>query len=172
MLIEFLTERGDEDTLGEVTNFIFIIKPTWASVQAAAAVARAQRKVPADALKRSDVRWLSKSNNYLAAQTAEAVGSVSDEEQVRATAKALALSEGKRVLLIPLAIGSERHSAELAKQVLNLLPPDHPAGLILDASKLPLAHDALDQLGDVRTVEAVHWLIGSRIAGRPSVLEQ
>lgn len=172
VLVEFLTERGDEDALREVTDVIFTIKPTWASLQAAAAVARAKRKVPADALKRADIRWLSKSNYYLAAQTAEAVGSVSDKEQVRATAKALAVREGKRVLLIPLAIGSERQSTALAKEVLSLLPPDHPAGLILDASKLPLAHDALDQLGNVRTVEAVHWVIGSRIAGRPSVLER
>jgi hypothetical protein len=172
VLLSFLAERGDEDALREVINLIFTFKPTWASVQAASAIAQAKRKVPADALKRADLRWLGKSNYSLAAHTVEAVGSVADSTQILATAKALAVSEGRRVLLIPLAIGAERQSVDLANEVLSKLPPDHPAIQILDASKHPLPHDALDQLGNARTVEAVHWLLGARIAERPSVLVQ
>lgn len=172
VLLDFLVERGDEDALREVINLVFTFKPTWASVQAATTIARAKRKVPADALRRADPRWLGKSNHYLAAQTVEAVGSVADSKQILATAEALAVSEGRRVLLIPLAIGAGRQSADLANEVLGKLPPDHPAIQVLDASKHPLPHDALDQLGNARTVEAVHWLLGAGIAERPSVLVQ
>ncbi|AOJ61239.1 hypothetical protein WJ32_01375 [Burkholderia ubonensis] len=172
VLLNFLAERGDEDALREVINLVFTFKPTWASLQAASAIARAKRNVPADALKRADPRWLGKANSYLAAQTAEAVGSVADSTQILTTAEALAVSEGRRVLLIPLAIGAERQSVDLANKVLSKLPPDHPAIQVLDASKHPLPHDALDQLGNARTVEAVHWLLGARIAERPSVLVQ
>lgn len=172
ILLELLVEHGDEDALQEVIHLIFTIKPNWASVRAAKAVAHSKRKAPASALQRATVRWLSKSNYYLAAQTAEAVGSVSDEAQVLATAEALAKSEGKRVLLVALAVGAERQSAGLAKKVLSHLPPGNPARQVLDATKLPLPHDALDQLGNARTVEAVHWLLGNRITERPSVLKQ
>lgn len=172
LLLDLLVERGDEDALREVINLVFAFKPTWVSVQAASAIARAKRKVPSDALKRADPHWLGKSNHYLAAQTVEAVGSVADNTQILATAKALALSEGRRVLLVPLAIGAERQSADLAREVLRQLPPDHPAIHVLDATKHPLPHDVLDQLGNARTVEAVHSLLGGRIAGRPSVLVQ
>ncbi|MFL9864031.1 hypothetical protein PQR67_07625 [Paraburkholderia fungorum] len=172
VLLYFLAERGDEDALREVINLVFTFNPTWASVQAASAIARTKRKVPTDALKRADPRWLGKSHYYLAAQTVEAVGSVADSSQILATAEALAVSEGRRVLLIPLAIGAERQSVDLANEVLSKLPPDHPAIQVLDASKHPLPHDALDQFGNARTVEAVHWLLGARIAERPSVLVQ
>jgi hypothetical protein len=172
VLFDFLIERGDEDALREVINLVFTVKPTWASVQAASAIARTKRKLPADALKRADPRWLGKSNRYLAAQTVEAVGSIADSTQILATAKALAVSEDRRVLLIPLGIGAERQSVDLANEVLSKLPPGHPAVEVLDTSKHPLSHDALDQLGNVRTVEAVHWLLGNRIAERPSVLVQ
>jgi hypothetical protein len=170
VLLEFLVERGDEDALREVINLVFTFKPTWVSVQAASAIARTQRSMPADTLKRADSRWLDKSNRYLAAQTVEAVGRIVDSTQILATAKELAISEGRRVLIIPLAIGAERQSVGLANEVLSNLPPDHPATLVLDKSMYPLPHDALDQLGDARTVEAVHWLLGDRIAERPSVL--
>jgi len=172
VLLDFLAERGDDDALREVINLVFTFKPTWASLQAASAIARTKRYVPADALKRANPRWLGKSNHYLAAQTVEAVGSIADSTQILAMAKALAVSEGRRVLLIPLAIGAERQSADLANEVLSKLPPDHPAIQVLDASKHPLPHDALDQLGNARAVEAVHWLLGDRIAERPSVLVQ
>lgn len=172
VLLNFLVERGDEDALREVINLVFTFKPTWASVQGASVIARTKRNVPADALKRADPRWLGKSNYYLAAQTVEAVGSIADNTQILATAQALAVSEGRRVLLIPLAIGAERQSTDLANEVLSKLPPGHPAVEVLDTSKHPLPHDALDQLGNVRTVEAVHWLLGNRIAERPSVLVQ
>ena len=171
-LLDFLVERGDEDALREVINLVFASKPNWASVQAASAIARTKRNVPTEALKRADVRWLDKSNYYLAAQTVEAVGSTADSTQIVATANALAVSDGRRVLLIPLAIGAERKSATLANEVLSKLPPSHPAILVLDKSKHPLPHDALDQLGNARTVEAVHWLLGNCIAERPSVLMQ
>lgn len=172
VLLDFLVERGDEDALREVINLVFTFKPTWASLQAASAIARTKRNVPADALKRADLHWLGKSNHYLAAQTVEAVGSIADSTQILATAKALAVSEDRRVLLIPLAIGAERQSTDLANEVLGKLPPDHPAIQVLDVSKHPLSHDVLDQLGNARTVEAVHWLLGDRIAERPSVLMQ
>ena len=172
VLLDFLVERGDENALREVINLIFAFKPTWASVQAASAIARAKRNVPADALKRADPKWLGKSNYYLAAQTVEAVGSTAHSTQILAMAKALAVSEGRRVFLIPLATGAERQSADLSNEVLRKLPPDHPAIQVLDQSKHPLCHDALDQLGNARTVEAVHWLLGNRIAERPSVLVQ
>jgi energy-coupling factor transporter ATP-binding protein EcfA2 len=172
VLLNFLVERGDEDALREVINLVFTFKPTWASVQAASAIARTKRNVPADSVRRADPRWLGKSNYYLAAQTVEAVGSIADNTQILATAKALAVSEGRRVLLIPLAIGAERQSADLANEVLSKLPPGHPAVQVLDTSKHPLPHDALDQLGNARTVEAVHWLLGARIVERPSVLVQ
>jgi hypothetical protein len=172
VLLDFLVERGDEDALREVINLVFTFERTWPSLQAASALAQTKRNVPADALKRADLRWLGKSNHYLAAQTVEAVGSIADSTQILATAKALAVSEDQRVLLIPLAIGAERQSADLANEVLSKLPPDHPAIQILDTSKHPLPHDALDQLGNARTVEAVHWLLGDRVAERPSVLVQ
>ena len=172
VLLDFLVERGDEDALREVINLVFTFKPTWASLQAASAIARTKRNVPADALKRADQDWLRKSNHYLAAQTVEAVGSIADSTQILDTAKALAVSEDRRVLLIPLAIGAERRSADLANEVLGKLPPGHPAIQVLDVSKHPLTHDVLDQLGNARTVEAVHWLLGDRIAERPSVLMQ
>jgi hypothetical protein len=172
VLLNFLVERGDEDALREVINIVFTVKPTWASVQAATAIARTKRNVPAGALKRADPRWLGKSNHYLAAQTVEAVGSIADSTQILATAEALAVSEDRRVLLIPLGIGADRQSANLANEVLSKLPPDHPAIQVLDTSKHPLPHDALDQLGNARTVEAVHWLLGGRIVERPSVLAQ
>ena len=172
VLLDLLVERGDEDALREVINLVFTFKPTWASVQAASTIARTKRNVPAEGLKKADPHWLGKSNPYLAAQTVEAVGSIADSTQVLAVAKSLAISEDRRVLLIPLAIGAERQSVELANEVLSKLPPDHPAIQVLDTSKHPLPHDALDQLGNARTVEAVHWLLGDRIAERPSVLVQ
>lgn len=170
VLLDFLAERGDEDALREVINLLFTFRPTWASLHAASAIAQTKRKVPADALKKADPSWLSKANHYLAAQTVEAVGSVADSTQILATAEALAVSEDRRVLLIPLAIGTARQSADLANEVLSKLPPDHLAIQVLDASTHPLPHDALDQLGNVRTVDAVHWLLGDRIAERPSLL--
>lgn len=172
VLLDFLIERGDEDALREVINLIFIGEPIWASLQAASTIARTKRKVPADALKMANARWLNKSNPYLAAQMIEAVGSVADIRQILSTAKAMAVSEGRRVLLIPLAIGAERQSTDLANEVLSKLPPDHPASQVLDTSYHPLPHDALDKLGNARTVEAVHWLLGDRITERPSVLVQ
>lgn len=172
LLLQLLADRGDEDAVQEVINLIFTIKPTWASVQAAKAIALSKSKVPADALQRATVRWLSKSNYYLAAQTAEALGSVSDEAQILATAKTLAQSEDKRVLLVAMATGAQRQSADLARKVLGHLPPGNPASHVLDAAKLPLAHDALDHLGNARTVEAVHWLLDGRISKRPSVLKE
>lgn len=172
VLLNFLAERGDEEALLEVINLVFTFKPTWASVQAASAIARTKRNVPPDALKRANPRWLGKSNCDLAAQTVEAVGSIANSTQVLSTAKALAVNEGRRVLLIPLAIGAERQSADLANEVLSKLPPDHPAIQVLVASKHPLPHDTLDQLGNARTVEAVHCLLGDRITKRPSVLKQ
>lgn len=169
VLLNFLVERGAEDTLQEVINLVFAAKPTWASLQAASAIALTKRDVPVDALKRADIHWLIKANPYLAAQTVEALGSIGNSKQILATAQSLAVREGRRVLLISLAIGADRQSADLAKEVLSKLPPDHPTRQILDTSKLPLSHDALDQLGNARTVEAVHWLLGDRIAARPSV---
>lgn len=72
----------------------------------------------------------------------------------------------------PLAVGTERQSADLADEVLSKLPPDHSPSQVLNTSKHPLFHDALDQLGNVRTVEAVRWLLNRRIAERPSILVQ
>jgi len=50
-----------------------------------------------------------------------------------------------------------------------MLPPEHLAIKIVARPGVPLKHDALDDLGDVRTVNAVHSLCGSRIAERSSV---
>lgn len=172
LLFSLLTERGDDDALAEVINQVFTFKPNWASVEAAAALACTQRRLADGALARADARWFMKSNPYLAATAAEAVGNCADSSQIIATATALATKEDRRALLIPLAIGAERQSGNLAKQVLSKLPPGHPAADFLDASKLPLAHDAMDNLGDARTVNAVHELIGGRIADRPSVFKQ
>jgi hypothetical protein len=172
LLFTLLTERGDDEALVEVINQVFTFKPNWASVQAAAALTRTQRRLADGALARADARWFMKSNRYLAATAAEAVGNCADSSQIIATATALATKEDRRVLLLPLAIGAERQSGDLAKQVLSKLPPGHPAADILDASKHPLPHDVLDNLGDARTVNAIHELIGSRIACRPSVLKQ
>jgi len=79
---------------------------------------------------------------------------------------------GSESALGPLAIGAERQWADLAREVLRQLQPDHPAIQVPDAAKHPLPHDALDQLGNAQTVEAVHWLLGGCITGRPSVLVQ
>lgn len=172
VLLNLLVERGDENALHEVINLVFTFIPTWASVQAATAISRTRRNMSADSLKRADSDWLNKANYYLAAQTVEAMGSIADRAQILDTAQALAVSDDRRVLLIPLAIGTERQSPDLANVVLSKLPPDHPAIQVLDTSKHPLPHDALDQLGNARTVAAVHWLLGGRIAERPSVLAQ
>lgn len=172
LLFTLLTERGDDDALAEVVNQVFPSKPNWASVEAAAALGRTRRKLAGGALARADARWFMKRNRYLAATVAEAVGNCADCSQIIETATALATHEDRRILLLPLAIGGERQSGALAKQVLSKLPPGHPAADVLDASKHPLPHDVLDNLGDARTVNAILELMGSRIAGRPSVHEQ
>lgn len=172
LLFALLTDHGDDDALNEVVNQVFTFRPNWASVEAAAALTRTRRTLASGALARADERWFMKSNRYLAATAAEAVGNCADQSQIIATAATLATREDRRVLLIPLAIGAERQSSELAEQVLSKLPPGHLAANILDASKHPLPHDTLDDLGDVRTVNAIHELVGGRLAGRPSLLGQ
>lgn len=172
VLLDFLVERGGEDALREVTNIVFRRRPNWASVQAASAIARAERKLPADAFMRATQLWLSKSNSYLVTRAVEALGRVADSTQILATADTLTSNPSRRVLLIPLALGAHRQSADLADQVLGKLPGDHPATQIFVPPKAPLHHDALDQLGDVRTVEAVRWVLGDRIAVPPPLLEQ
>lgn len=170
-LFTLLIERGDEQALAEVVNQVFTIKPSWTSVAAAEALARTRRKLHATSLTRANARWFQRAHPSLVAAVAEAVGNCTDSAQVLATAREFAKQEDRRVLLIALALGAERQSADLAKQVLEMLPPEHLAIEMLTAAGVPLKHDALDDLGDVRTVNAVHLLCGSRIASRPSVMD-
>lgn len=172
LLFSLLVERGDEDAVQEVINQVFTLKPNWNSVEAAEALTRTRRKLKDGSLARATAKWLGKSHRYLAATTTQAVGNGAASAQVMATAKALASMVERRVLLLMLAIGAERQSEELAMHVLDMLPPGHVARQILDASARPLPHDALDNLGEIRIVNAVHELIGMRIDPRPSLVKQ
>lgn len=172
LLFSVLVECGDEDAVQEVVSQVFALNPNWNSVEAADALARTRRKLSVGALARANAKWLGKSHRYLAATTTEAVGNGADPAQVMDTARSLGSMVDRRVLLVMLAIGADRQSAELAKQVLGLLPPGHLARRILDDSAHPLPDDALDDLGEVRIVDAVHELVGLRIAPRPTLLEK
>lgn len=170
VLLSFLADHGDEDALQKLVELVFSVKPKFYSLLAASAIAEAKQAVPKGSLKRANQSWFKRSPSHLAAQTAEAVGCIADQIQIIALAKSLAAMEGRRALLIPLAIGAACQSIDLANEVLRELPHEHPAKQILESSKTPLPHDVLDELGNARTVEAVRWILGDRILDRPSIM--
>lgn len=171
-IFKMLAKHGDDNAISEIVNQILTIDPRWPSVVAARALASSGRRLPNGTMSRANTDWFRKCAPVLAAAAARVIGSCSDDAQILQTADFLIHLEHRRVLLIALALGAHPQSPALTAQVLERLPPGHPAANLLAAEGTPLKHDLLDDLGDIRLVNAVLSLAGSRFEPRPSVLEE
>jgi hypothetical protein len=88
------------------------------------------------------------------------LGACADNSQVLAAARSLAAKRDRRVLLIPLAIKAVARDHALARAIIELLPATTASALTNTPSGTgKLSPEDLDELGDVRTLQAVKpWL--------------
>jgi hypothetical protein len=88
------------------------------------------------------------------------IGACASNSQVLATAQSLSAKPDRRALLLPLAVNAVARDQALARAIIELLPAATASALtnmLSGAGKLSL--DDLDELGDVRTLQAVKpWL--------------
>lgn len=167
-LFEALAEHGDEAAQLGLSQEAFTVRPSWTSVSAARALALAGPRVNPILVAGASQQWFHRAQASLAVNMALAIGTCAQPAQIRDTARWFAESETRRVLLIPMVLGTQTRDEELASEIMGYLPPDHPAKSLFgsdDTLKLP--HDVLDDLGDIRIVNAALCWCMEKIEARP-----
>lgn len=169
-LFEALACSGGDTARALLSDEVFSRTPGWRSIDAANALFLAEPVVEPAQLSRATRKWFLNAHARLATATAVAVGRCAAPSSTLTTARWFAESSTHRVLLVALGIGARARDEALAHQVLEHLPPGHAARAqwVGEAGKR-LPHDALDDLGAVRVVNAVRDHFRDWIEPRPRV---
>lgn len=166
------------DTLGEkcgaegprILASIIVKTPKGDAGRGAAKALLASSSAEIGTMECPALRWFETSNLSISIFSAACVGRLSPEAQILSLCTSLSASSTHRALLISIAIGTEVRDGSLAEHVIGFLPPSHPARAVIDViheRQSPLAHDALDDLGDVRVANALARIFDTVIQKRP-----
>lgn len=167
-LLDTVAAHGDESAIQALVDEVFFSpRPGWRSVSAARALVAADRQADPTVLAKVEHSWFMASHPSLSAYGALVVGRHAAPSTVMVVASWFELAPQRRALLVPLAVGAAMRDPDLAAQVLDRLPPGHAARRLLDDDAAVLPHDALDDLGEVRIVNAAAKCCGALIAKRP-----